>query len=70
MIKKCKEKKKERKAEKEEEKEEEKEGVAGNEDNFVSVKIFRRKRSSFEKVREERQSEREVTLFQSIRNRQ
>ena len=48
MMKKCKEKKKERKAEKE--KEEEKEGVAGNEDNFVSVKMFRRKRSSFEKV--------------------
>ena len=63
MIKKCKEKKKERKAEKEEEKEkEEKEEVAGNEDNFVSVKIFRRKRSSFEKVREETERKRSYSL--------
>ena len=62
MIKKCKEKKKERKAEKEEEEKEEKEGVAGNEDNFVSVKIFRRKRSSFEKVREETERKRSYSL--------
>ena len=65
MMKKCKEKKKERKAEKE------KEGVAGNEDNFVSVKMFRRKRSSFEKVLKGRDRGKEKLLsFNPFRNQQ